>query len=316
MARSGSTDYSVTRSTIITQAFKRARIYGPGDTLDSDDEADAVIELNLMIKKDLASGLHLWAIEEGVLPLVLSQEKYQLGGTSGDEATTAADWNKTECETAADSGDGTIDVDSITGIADGDYIGIELDGGDLQWTTVNGDPAGSTVTLTDNLTDDVAVDNHVYSFTTYIERPVRILPDTIRLEGEDGTETPVYMVERSRYMSIPDKSTQGKTNLVYPDRQYTFMDLYTWPTCEDVKDVLLFSFERTLQDMDATANNPDYPIEAVDYLIDGLAARLGRIFGVPESRKKELCALAEISKEEWEDHDTEQGSTYIYPDLS
>ena len=45
-------------------------------------------------------------------------------------------------------GNTTITVASITGIASGDIIGIKLDTGLYHFTTVNGAPAGSTVTLT------------------------------------------------------------------------------------------------------------------------------------------------------------------------
>jgi len=41
----------------------------------------------------------------------------------------------------------TIVLTSVTGIADGDAIGIVLDNGDYHWTFSDGDPSGSTVTL-------------------------------------------------------------------------------------------------------------------------------------------------------------------------
>jgi hypothetical protein len=45
-------------------------------------------------------------------------------------------------------GDLTITVASITGIASGDIIGVKLNTGQYHFTTVNGAPAGNTVTLT------------------------------------------------------------------------------------------------------------------------------------------------------------------------
>ncbi|MDO8969906.1 MAG: hypothetical protein Q7U74_04400, partial [Saprospiraceae bacterium] len=48
----------------------------------------------------------------------------------------------------ASGGDVTITVASITGIASGDIIGVKLNTGLYHFTTVNGAPAGSTVTLT------------------------------------------------------------------------------------------------------------------------------------------------------------------------
>lgn len=41
----------------------------------------------------------------------------------------------------------TIELTSVTGITDGDAIGIVLDNGDAHWTFSDGDPSGTTVTL-------------------------------------------------------------------------------------------------------------------------------------------------------------------------
>jgi hypothetical protein len=76
---------------------------------------------------------------------------------------------RTTVSVAASSGASTIDVASITGISNGDIIAIELDtvlisaGSERQWfhTTVNGAPAGSTITLTATLPADVAIGRRV-----------------------------------------------------------------------------------------------------------------------------------------------------------
>jgi hypothetical protein len=59
--------------------------------------------------------------------------------------------------------DATIDVDSITGITNGDNIGVELDDGTMHWTTVNGAPSGTVITLTAVLPSATAIDNRVYA---------------------------------------------------------------------------------------------------------------------------------------------------------
>ena len=68
----------------------------------------------------------------------------------------------TAVKTGASKDDLTIDVDSISGIADDDGIGITLDDGTVQWTTVNGTPSGNTVTLAEDLDGDAAAGNVVY----------------------------------------------------------------------------------------------------------------------------------------------------------
>jgi hypothetical protein len=66
-----------------------------------------------------------------------------------------------EIKTGEPSGETVIDVDSTTGMLAGDVIGIELDDGTWDWSTIVSVDDADTVTITDVLTDDVAVDNDV-----------------------------------------------------------------------------------------------------------------------------------------------------------
>ena len=72
----------------------------------------------------------------------------------------------TEIATAAVAGDTTIEVDSISGISNGDAISVQQDGGSLHITMVNGAPSGVTITLTAALTDTVSVDNAVIAYNS------------------------------------------------------------------------------------------------------------------------------------------------------
>jgi len=55
----------------------------------------------------------------------------------------------------------TIEVLSITGFDDGDFIEIELDTGTQHQTIIDGAPSGSTITFIDALPSDVSIDNLV-----------------------------------------------------------------------------------------------------------------------------------------------------------
>jgi len=52
-----------------------------GTTPDSDTLTNATLALNVMIKAWQAQGLKLWTLQEYVVPLVASQNKYKLGNT-------------------------------------------------------------------------------------------------------------------------------------------------------------------------------------------------------------------------------------------
>lgn len=58
-------------------------------------------------------------------------------------------------------GGSTVTVTTVTGITSGDIIGVVQDDGSTHWTTVNGAPAGSVVTLSAVLTSAVASGNRV-----------------------------------------------------------------------------------------------------------------------------------------------------------
>jgi len=314
MARSGSTDFSVTRDDIIKYALMDLGVIaGFGSSPEAVQTTHAAWKLNVMVKRDMINGLHLWAISDGTLFLVDGQESYSLG-VGGDEATSS--YVKTELATSAGGSATSLTVDSITGISNADVIGIELDDGSLHWDVVNGAPSGTTVTITTGLASAAAVDNHVYAYTTIIEKPVRILRDTIRLENEAGNEIPIRLVSRAEYFALPNKSTSGKCNQVYYDPTYGATGtLYTWPTCDDVQNVIHFGFERSLQDFDAATDNPDYPIEATDYLVKGLRYELSSAYGKTQDNRMILKAEYEEARDDWLGFDNEESSLLIQPDL-
>lgn len=76
---------------------------------------------------------------------------------------TANMYGETAIKTGASKGDTSIDVNSIAGLADGDSIGITLDDDTLQWTFVNGTPAGYAVPIFEVLNADAAAGNVVYT---------------------------------------------------------------------------------------------------------------------------------------------------------
>lgn len=80
--------------------------------------------------------------------------------------------NSTTLTVAASKGDLTITVVSVTGIADGDSIGILLDDSTIHWTTVNGTPAALIVSLDEALSGDAASGKTVYIPGDSLSNPV------------------------------------------------------------------------------------------------------------------------------------------------
>jgi hypothetical protein len=172
-------------------------------------------------------------------------------------------------------------VDSDDAIEDEDYIGIELDGGTIQWTTVDGTPSGDDVDLDAALTDDVAVDNYVFTYTNKIARPTEIIEARVR--DTDDVDVPLWVCSsRHEFMEIADKTSKGQVSQLYYNPDITNGQLYTWPIADtgDITDRIVMTVQRVIEDFDASANNFDGPVECLEALIWNLAVRVAPSYGV------------------------------------
>lgn len=79
MPTSGSTDFTLTLSQIIEDAYEHISVVQEGETVDADRFTFAQRQLNVMIKLMAADGRHLFAMKQGTLPLVVGQKSYTIG---------------------------------------------------------------------------------------------------------------------------------------------------------------------------------------------------------------------------------------------
>ena len=280
MAVSGSYDYTRTQIQLIKSAMRDIGELAKGETPDADDYEVVSEALNLLIKSWQNQGIGLWLNQECTLYLQNDTVQYALG-PSGDHWT--ADPHKTELASAGAAADLTITVDSYTGMADADYIGIELDSGTLDWTTID-TPAAVLITIDDALASAAAVDNHVYFYTDKAQRPIEILKDTIRRVDENAHETPIRLISRSEYMAINDKTSEGPVNSVYYDRQLTNGQLYVWPEPSSVKEYLRMTIRRPISDVDALTHHIEVPPEFLRALEWNLAIEIAPKFDADVSK--------------------------------
>jgi hypothetical protein len=315
MARSGSYDFKVTQQDVINAALRV--IFGlggkrPPTTNAQREQANGQQALNMMLKAWQARNVGLWKNAEIIVFLAEDEYSYDLGPT-GDHAAESI--VETEISTAGSETDTTLTVDSITGISDADNIGIELDDGSLQWTTVNGTPAASTITITAALTDDVAVDNNVYTYTTIIQRPLTITEG--RLYRDDGTETPLEIINRDEYMNLANKSSTGPANQVYYDPQLDNGKLYVWPACSDVAEYLKLTARLPVQDMEDSDHNFDFPQEWFEAIKLNLAYKLSPEYeGLDLNNRMYMKGLADEALDLAMAFDFDYGSVHIGVDNS
>ncbi len=321
MAVSGSTDFLLDRDTIVKAALKLIGAIEAGEAPEAEEMTDGAQALNRMVKHWQGTGVRLWRKREGVLYLEKGKVSYDLGPNSTDHATEEIDAVKTALTVAGVATDTTITVTSITGIASGDEIGIVLDSGLFHWTTVNGAPAGSVVTLTVALPSAAAIGNKVHAYTTDLERPLQVENPRRRDEIADQ-DIPIIMFSRQGYFDTPNKLTESLTTQVYYDPQTKEIStgrhgtLYLWPAPIDIGSTLRFTAKLPIQDFDTATDSPDFPAEWSDALVYNLAVRIAPEYGAPLNdrtwlKNEALGMLADMTG-----FDQEPESVYFAPDLT
>ena len=280
MALSASTNYSIDRDTLITQAYRILGAIRTGGTATSDEISDAVESLNMMIKAWQAYGLQLWVVKKATLIPTKDAQTYSLGGT-GDHASLSM--SKTEMRIAGVTSDTTLEVDSTTGMSAADNIGIVLDDGTTQWTTIGSVTDSDTVVIDTGLTSAAAINQHIYWYTTKIDRPNEIL-EVYRREYDEDVDVPVIRLSRSDYFTLSDKDATGTIVNYYYDPQLTDGVMYVWPVANSNfanKYTLEILHKKPFDDMDSATDTFEFPQEWYEALVYGLAVRIAPMIGYP-----------------------------------
>lgn len=268
MTLSGSYDFTMTRNELITAAWRMLGFRDP-TTPFPDEIVHISRNLNMMLKSWQNQNVGLWLTRTLYLFPAHETASYSLS-SSGANCTTAI--IETAIKTAAISGATTITVDSITGIASLAIIGVELDDGTRQWTTVSGSPSGYVITLGAALTCAAAIGNTVKVYTAKAQRPIRIV-DALWRDSSDN-DSPLEILNGDEYKTIPDKTSTGTPLQVYYDPQISTGVLYVWPKPETVNGVIVMSAVYPIQDMDAATDNIEIPAEWFQAVMYGLAVEI------------------------------------------
>ena len=309
MALSGSFDFNPTTLEVIEGALRIVGAKQRGTTLEPEAYTEARDAFNMLLKQLNADGLRMWKIREATLFLDLEQESYSLG-PSGDHASYS--FRQTTLSVAAASSASTVTVTTVTGISDNDYIGIELTDGSMHWTQVNGAPAGSVVTVDTALTGAAALGNIVYVYTTKINRPLRIV-DARRRDSSSIDKT-ISPISRQEYFDLSNKASGGDINQYYYDPQLTNGVLYVWPLITDVANTLKLTVYDPVNDLDATTDNIDFPVEWMRPLKIMLAQDLVLEYPVSDSRAKWITMMAAEAKDVVMGWDVEPVSVFMAAD--
>ena len=312
MARSGSYNYSMDRDTIIKRAMQMANIVNLNQAARGDDHAFAVDILQSMIKLWQAEGIQIWNRRQATLFTAYQDEQYSISA-SGDHCANT--YVNTTLSAAEASGQTVLSVSSSAGMTAADNVGIVLNDGTRQWTTIASVDSSTQITVDDALTDDAASGATVVAYTNKIsDRPLRIL-DARRVQLDDSKiASQMGIIDYSEYFNLPLKTTDGQPVNFFYDKQLDAGQLYLFPRPDDVNTLIEFTYHESIEDVDTGTDSMDFPTEWTLPLIYGLAAELmiayGKFQELPIIQQK-----AEQYKIIARDFDADEAPLYILPNL-
>ena len=312
MATSGSYNYKLTRDKIIKRAMHRANIVNMNQAARADDHEYAVDIFQGLLKLWQAEGIQMWKRKQATLFPAKQDEQYAISSSTSDHVTNS--YVNTTLSAAEASGQTILSVTSSTGMTAADNVGIELDDGTRQWTTIASVDSSTQITVDVALTDDAASGNTVVTYTSKInDRPLRILDMRSVDIANDKNSIPMQMIGYDEYFNIPVKTTDGRPNNFYYDKLLDNGQIYLFPRPDEVNQVIEFTYHEQWQDVDNSTDDIDIPQEWTLPLIYGLAAELAVAYGKFQEFQI-LEGKAREYKETVRQFDNDEADFHILPD--
>lgn len=295
MTTSGLATFNPAVQLIVAAALRALGIISEEEEPSGEQFATALYTLNTIVAALQATGAHVWTEEEAILFPQVGVAKYVIGGpTLSLNANTApADaWLQLTLSANAAGGATTIAVQSAVGVLSGDNIGVILNNGLTFWTTVNGAPVGSVVTL-DSALPSVGASSGAFAldYVTPIVRPLKVPGARLRYLGGNGypnnpNETPMTIMSRQEYMDLPNKLSPGTPTQWFYSPKRDHGDFYIWPVPVTTDWAIRFTWYRPLQDFFLPTDTMDFPQEWIAPLQWALALDLIGDYDVPPPRQQ------------------------------
>jgi len=301
----------MTRNEICLAAARKINAIADGATMSDRHMQSFAQALNGMVKRWHAKGMRVWTVSEGILFPAVAQQRYSVGTSGAGHITAAYDQTALSADEAL--GQTVLSVDSTTDFTVADNIGVTLDDGTLQWSTLSSKTA-TTLTIADTLTDSAAEDAVIYGYTSKIVRPLRIIEPARLLDVASGTESMIGVVPRESYFTIPNKAMEGDINQIYYDPQLSLAYIYVWPVPTSISKIVKFTWWRPIEDFDAAGDNPDLPQEWIDTLIFNLAVVMAPEYDVGTEKFAQIKLLADEYLDDLTGWDREADSIQFAPD--
>ncbi len=314
-------DFNLTAVKLVESSLRVAGALEEEEPVEPVALQNGIEAANTLIKHWTAQGAHLWKKTEGVLFLNSDQKRYLLGPT-GDRTAEENDFIETRMDGAQLSAATSITVVDTTGMAAADTIGIFIDISTRFWTTIVSVDTATTLTITGALPSDTLDRATVFTFTNFIERPLRILHGRRRAGGPEVGEIPTFPLSRGYYF---DLTTRDSAKGLPVEHHYEPIievvngrrngELFLWPVPNNVDYLFKFTFAKPFEDIDTNSDLTDFPVEWLRALKFNIAEDLMHEYRVPATERQFIIDKAESTLETAFNFDRENAPTRIMPDL-
>jgi len=186
-----------------------------------------------------ALNIHLWAETEALLPLNPGQTEYTLG-PDGDHCFTNYIY-ATSTTVVAIAGT-VIPCSNTAGMTLGDFVGIQLSTNVRQWSTISNIVPGVSITIDAPLSAAVNSSASIYTYTTKIDRPVRVIGARGATQ-QVGSEQDLRQETRESYYKIVNKTDPSSDiNSWYYSPQLTNGKFLVWQSPLNCTQIVRFTF--------------------------------------------------------------------------
>jgi len=255
MATSGSVDFNLDMAEITEEAFERCGL----ELRTGYDSRTARRSINLLFADWANRGLNLWTVEQVTQSLAnystsSAVAAYPLGTIT---ATVGASTNLLVGRAITGSSSGT--TATVISKPSSTTITITVPSGSFT--------AGETITSSASDESGVATTIASNPSLANCQASVDMLEAVVR---RDGSDISITRINRQDYLTIPDKTTQGRPTQFYIDRQIT-PTVTVWPAPENSTDQLIYYRIKRIEDADSGTNTADIPFRFLPCLVAGLS---------------------------------------------
>ncbi len=265
MATSGITLLTTSGSELSLLAYQILGQYGADRTqLSAFNEAVALRMLNFFMKQTQVYNGFLWKQSAAYLFVNGTNLSYTLSDDDDVGYHATENYTSTTITSAVTTGDVIITVTSTAGMSDLDFVLIPL--ADLSYFSATiAVLSATTFTMSDPITEDIVVGVRTFSYTTKIDKPIRMYGACLRRYTGEATYTELKTQPETfeDYTNDFSEKTYANNNIT----RWSYIPLvntgqfYVFGTPTQLGDVIVFTYQKQTENLTSGAQEPDFPCE-------------------------------------------------------